>query len=384
MVITSVSAIPLMIPVRITGPLHEHTTALSICLCRIETSNGLVGCGLTGITEEEVVATAIDAIAAPALIGADPTHIERLWERLYWLLMPRGQTGYASHALSAIDIALWDIKAQALGLPLWHLLGGARSRVPVYATFGFGFYSRDELALAARQWADKGFSRLKMTVGSHALARRDEPRLISGVISEDGKRVEAVRQAIGPDAELFIDANCSLDLHHAQQLATSIKPFNIGFFEEPLTQNDVRQLAHLRRTSGLALAAGQNEGLAYRFRDLLVHEAVDVLQPNVAISGGYSQCVKIAGMAQAFNTPIDNGGAWPFHNMHLHAGVSNGGMVEYHHVAVELLKQVYDDLPEPVDGWLDLPHSPGLGFKPNWDRIAKLRQHPLSQGKGKA
>ena len=87
-----------------------------------------------------------------------------------------------------------------------------------------------------------------------------------------------------------------------------------------------------------------------------------MLQPNVTISGAYSQVIKIAGMAQAFNVPIDNGGAWPFHNMHLHAGMANGGLVEYHYVAVELMKQIFDGLAEPQDGYLTLPTSPGLGF----------------------
>ena len=94
--------------------------------------------------------------------------------------------------------------------------------------------------------------------------------------------------------------------------------------------------------------------------------------------------LKIAGMAQAFNVPIDNGGAWPFHNMHLHAGVANGGMVEYHYVAVLVLKAIFDGLPEPRDGWLDLPDSPGLGFVPNAERVRELAKLPTSHGRGKA
>ena len=104
----------------------------------------------------------------------------------------------------------------------------------------------------------------------------------------------------------------------------------------------------------------------------------------MTISGGYSQVVKIAGMAQAFNVPIDNGGAWPFHNMHLHAGLANGGLVEYHYVAVELMKKIFDGLPEPQDGYLTLPASPGLGFAPNADRVRELARLPTSHGKGKA
>jgi L-alanine-DL-glutamate epimerase-like enolase superfamily enzyme len=183
---------------------------------------------------------------------------------------------------------------------------------------------------------------------------------------------------------MYVDANCGLDLFHAAKLAQQMEQYDITFFEEPVTQNDVRSMADLRRRTSIPLAAGQNEGLAFRFRDLLVNQAADVLQPNVTISGGYSQCLKIAGMAQAFNVPIDNGGAWPFHNMHLHAGVANGGMVEYHYVAVEMLKKIFDGLPVPDQGWLTLPETPGLGFTPNAERVRELAKLPTSHGKGKA
>ena len=104
----------------------------------------------------------------------------------------------------------------------------------------------------------------------------------------------AVREVLGPDVKLYVDAHCGLDLFHATDLARRIEPHNIGFFEVPLTQNDVRQMAALRGRTTIPLAFGQNEGLAFRFRDLLIQQAADVLQPNVVISGGYSQCVKIA------------------------------------------------------------------------------------------
>lgn len=251
MKIVRVSATPLNIPVTIDVVGMNKQTSLSLCLTEIETDTGLVGHGMTAITEEEIIAAAVREVAGPALIGEDPMATERLWEKLYWLLSPRGQTGYASHTIAALDIALWDIKAKALGQPLWRLLGGARSKVPVYATFGFGFFERDQLAAAAKLWVSQGFQRLKMTVGNHALARRDEPRPLDEVIAEDVRRVAAVREAVGPDVKLYVDANCGLDLFHATELAHRIEPYGISFFEEPLTQNDVRQMAQLRaRTSG--------------------------------------------------------------------------------------------------------------------------------------
>jgi L-rhamnonate dehydratase len=381
--ITRVAATPLNLPVHVRLGGVERDTSLSACMVRVDTASGLHGWGFTAITEEEVVAAAVNEVAGPALLGEDALAHERIWDRLYWLLSPRGQTGYGPHAIAAIDVALWDIKGKALGTPVWRLLGGARERVPTYATFGFSFYERDQLAEAARVWVARGDRRLKMVVGHEALQKRDAPRPVRDVILEDERRVRAVREAIGEGPELYVDANCSLDPYHAEMLARRIEPFGISFFEEPITQNDARLLADLRSRVKIPLAAGQNEGLAYRFRDLLLHRAVDVLQPNVVIGGGFTQCLRIAGMAAAFNVPIANGGAWPFHNMHLHAGVANGGLVEYHYPAVEACRAVYRDLPEPKDGWLTLPERPGLGFEPDEDALREVAKRPTARGRGK-
>ena len=379
--IARVTAVPLNVPLHVTLAGADRRTSLACVHVEVETAAGLVGHGFTAITEEDVVAQIVNGVAGPAIIGDDAMAHEAIWEKLYWKTMPRGQTGYAAHAVAAIDLALWDIKGKALGEPVWRLLGGARERVPVYATFGFGFFDRAQLAAAARLWVAQGFTRLKMTVGNEALRRRDQ-RALHEVIREDAARVAAVRDAVGPGIELFIDANCNLDLYHARALAEMVKPLGIGFFEEPLTQNDAAQMAELRR-SGIPLACGQNEGLLFRFRDLLLAKAVDVLQPNVAIGGGITQCLKVAGLAAAFNVPIDNGGAWPFHNMHLHAGLAHGGMVEYHFLAVELMRQLYRGLPVPEQGFLALPTAPGLGFEPDRDAIREIAKLPLSQGNAK-
>lgn len=384
MKIASVRATPLNLPVTMGQGARAKSTSLSLCIVDVELDDGRIGTGMTAITEEEVVASIVNDIASHALVGLDPLRHEQAWDKLYWLLTPRGQSGYASHAIAAIDLALWDLKGQILQQPVWRLLGGARTEVPVYATFGFAFYDREELAAAAQAWVERGFRRLKMTVGHHGLQRRDEPRPLADVIAEDVQRIRAVRSTVGPDVQIFIDANCSLDYFHAQSLARRIEEFDIAFFEEPVSQNDIPNLVKLRAKTRIPLAAGQNEGLASRFRDMLVAQAVDVVQPNACITGGYTQCLRIAGMAAAFNTQFANGGAWPHHNMHLHAGLANGSLVEYHSVAVEVCKQVFDGLPEPSQGVLALPEQPGLGFRPNRERIADLARRPGSRGVGKA
>jgi len=380
--IARVTATPLNVPLHAKMAGADKQTSLACVHVEVETKSGLIGHGFTAITEEDVVAQVVNGVIGPNIVGDDAMAHEAIWEKLYWKTMPRGQTGYAAHAVAAVDLALWDIKGKALGQPVWRLLGAARHKVPVYATFGFGFFDRDQLAAAAKIWVSQGFRRLKMTVGNEALRRRDQ-RSLHDVIKEDAARVAAVRDAVGPDIELFIDANCNLDLYHATQLAHMIRPLGIGFFEEPLTQNDTHQMAELRRAGGIPLACGQNEGLLFRFRDLLLNKSADILQPNVCISGGITQCLKVAGLASAFNAMIENGGAWPFHNMHLHAGLMNGGMVEYHYLAVELMKLLYRDLPTPKDGWLALPEKPGLGFEPNREAIAEIAKLPLSHGNAK-
>ena len=369
MKITSIRAHAVLLQTRLEITSPAKTPAHQACVVQIETDSGITGHGITSIGPAVPIKAAIDAVAAPQITGMDPMNNDRIWDRLYWALIPRGQSGIGMHAIAAIDVALWDIKGKALGQPIWRLLGGAREHCPVYATFGFGFYATGELPHAAEAWMERGFSRLKMTVGNSALQRRDEPRLLSNVIVEDKRRVAAVRDAAGPDAELFIDANCSLDFFHAVELAGALSPYHITFFEEPITQNDVRQMADLRRQTGMRVACGQNEGQQYRFRDMLVAGAVDIIQPNVVITGGFTQCQKIAALASGFNVGIDNGGAWPFFNAHLQAGCSNGGLVEYHYSSVEACKLIYDGLIEPADGFFTVIDAPGLGFELNRERL---------------
>src|SRR3954465_11194273 len=232
--IARVTATPLNVPLHVTLAGADRKTSLACVHVEVETAQGLTGHGFTAITEEDVIAQIVNGVAGPAIIGDDAMAHEAIWEKLYWKTMPRGQTGYAAHALAAIDLALWDIKGKALGQPVWRLLGGARERVPLYATFGFGFFDREQLAAAAKLWVAQGFARLKMTVGNEALRHRDK-RPVMEVIREDAARVRAVREAVGPEVELFLDANCNLDLYHASKLAEMVKTYGISFFEEPLT-----------------------------------------------------------------------------------------------------------------------------------------------------
>ncbi|PLR34659.1 mandelate racemase [Chimaeribacter californicus] len=357
---------------------------LSGMIVEIETAAGITGHGFTAITDEEVTAAVIKTVVAPNLIGMDAIQREAIIERLYWLLTPRGQTGYASHAISAIDIALWDIAGKATGLPVWKLLGGAREEVMHYTTFGFPSLDDEQLAHAARTLVKQGHKRIKMLVGFHAMARRDQGRSLDSVIRQDARRVRAVREAVGDEAEIYIDANCGLDHYHALRLAQWLKECDIAFFEEPIVDNDPHKLADLRRQIAVPVAAGQSEGQLFRFRDMLMNNAVDVLQPNVCVCGGFSAGLRVASLARAFGVPIDNGGTFPYQNMHLHAGVANGGMVEFHVAVTDICHQLFIGLPEHSGESVIMSSKAGLGFELNKDALQEFARGPFSQGHGKA
>jgi L-alanine-DL-glutamate epimerase-like enolase superfamily enzyme len=337
----------------------------------VETAGGLIGHGISAIADPRAVAAITNQLVAPAVIGENAMDHEAIWSKLYWRLTPRGQTGLATHAISGVDIALWDLKGKALGVPIASLLGGARKEVPLYVTFGPAFLNRDELVDVARAMTAQGFTNLKMVVGQAALERRDS-RPLDTVIEEDVARVRAVREAVGQNVNLYIDGNCNFDFPSAERLVRRLEPYRISFFEEPLMQNDVRLMADLRRRTGVTLAAGQNEGMAFRFRDMLMAEAVDYVQPNVMITGGVTQTVKIAGMASAFNVAIANGGAGALQNMHVHAGLWNGGFCEWHLPFMGLCRHIYRDMPEAKGGKVAIPAAPGLGFEPNRDVIRAI------------
>jgi len=337
----------------------------------VETASGLIGHGITAISDPRAVANLTNQLVAPAVVGENAMDHEAIWSKLYWRLTPRGQTGLATHAISGVDIALWDLKGKALGVPIASLLGGARKEVPLYVTFGPAFLSRDELVDVAKAMTAKGFTHLKMVVGQAALERRDT-RSLETVVEDDVARVRAVREAVGPDVNLYVDGNCNFDFPTAERLVRRLEPYRLTFFEEPLMQNDVRLMADLRRRTGVTLAAGQNEGMAFRFRDMLIAEAVDYVQPNVMITGGFTQTVKIAGMASAFNVAIANGGAGALQNMHVHAGLWNGGFCEWHLPFMGLCRHIYRDMPEAKAGKVAIPSAPGLGFEPNRDAIRAI------------
>ena len=363
MKIVRVEATPLKIPISYAALGIDKPGTNNLTHVEVETDSGLVGYGVTSITQSRPVSEAVNSVLGPAIIDMDPLAHEKIWDVMYWTATPWGQTGYASHAISAIDLALWDIKGKALDMPVWRILGAARDRVPIYATCGFSFLDDDELVDVVKHVVADGFRGIKLQVGRFdARPEKGAPSLVE-IIAGDIRRVGKVREAIGPDIELAVDAGCCLDLLSARRLCENIQQLDIAFFEEPIRQNDVRLLAQLRQLTSIPLSAGQNEGLGYRFRDMLLAEAVDFIQPNVIITGGLTECLRIAGLASGFNMKIaGNGGGAPMHNVHLQAGVSNGTAVEYQYKAVAAMEVLYGQAPRHENGCMIPPDAPGHGL----------------------
>jgi L-rhamnonate dehydratase len=371
MQIRRVEASTLRVPVDV--PILNKTLRPRPTWVEIDTDEGITGYGVTSQALHSAIEAFINTEMAPFLQGKDPFLTERLWEQMFWTFNQRALTGVWSSAMSAIDIALWDIKGKALGQPVWRLLGGAKNPVPAYITFGLPEYSQEQLVEAARMWVGQGHTRLKMVVAVQSYGEGGVQGPATEGPEEDAVRVRAVREAVGEGIELMVDANYLFPYHHALRLCKLCEPYNLSWFEEPLYQNDALLLANLRRQTTVPIAAGQNEGHRFRHRELLVHQAVDFLQPNVVHGGGYTECAKVAGMAQAFNIPIANGGGWPHHNMHLQAGMANGSRVEFHYIMWKVGEAIFKDPPRPERGWVTLLDAPGLGLDPNPDALKEFR-----------
>ncbi|MCL4535721.1 MAG: mandelate racemase/muconate lactonizing enzyme family protein [Bacteroidetes bacterium] len=355
MKITNVQASIHRIPVQV--PLLSEPINRELVFVRLETDEGITGYGMTSQILRFSVREFINRELGPFLRDRNALDTERLWTEMYTRFNQRGTSGAVQAGISAVDIALWDAKGKYFSQPVWRLLGGNSSSVPAYITFGLPDFDRDQLVEVAKQYVNEGQDKLKMVVADQGWKS----------VAEDVPRVKAVREAIGDDVQLMVDANQLLDYRQALELCYKIEPYDIAWFEEPIFANDVRELAELRRHTRIPISAGQNEGHKWRHRDLIVGGAVDIVQPNVVYVGGYTEAVKVAHLAQAFSLPIANGGGWPHHNAHLHAAVSNGWRVEFHYVMWKASEAIFQNAPWPDKGWVHLTEEPGLGMEPRED-----------------
>ena len=327
---------------------------------KLHTDEGICGVGEPSCTGKEHALVGALRDLEHFLIGANPFEIERLWNYMYRTVIWRGGP-VLSAALSGVEHALWDIKAQALGVPVWELLGGrVRDRIKVYAWIHG--HEPEHCAQDALRRLEEGFRGIKFTpfegtgLGySTAHGRRAEAR------------VRAVRDAVGEEVDLAVDGHGVLNPVNAVEMARRIEPYGILFYEEPVLPENIDALAEVRRATNIPIATGERLFTRYPFKDLLVRGAVDVIQADVGNAGGIFEVYKIAAMAEAFYASVAPHNPWsPLTtaiSLHLDAVVQNFLIQEIPTAAAppDRVRLLTEEIERPEDGYLEIPTGPGWG-----------------------
>ncbi len=299
----------------------------------------------------EAAARVVERRLVPVLAGTDAFDIPGAWARMVAAVRNVGLPGIAATAIAAADIALWDLKARLLGLPLVRLLGAARETIPVYGSGGFTSYETAALKEQLAAWADAGIDQVKIKVGR-------TPR-------DDVARVRAARSAVGPDIGLFVDANGAYATKQALALAEQFAACGVTWFEEPVPSDDLDGLRLLRERApaGVEVAAGEYGYDAHYLRRLLVAGAVDVLQVDATRCLGISGFLAACALADGFGVPVSAHTAPALH-VHAACAVKNVRNVEWFHDHVRIERLLFDGVGEPERGELrpDLTRA-GLGLE---------------------
>jgi L-alanine-DL-glutamate epimerase-like enolase superfamily enzyme len=320
------------------------------------TDQGAVGLGLTffGGALTPALRTAVDELAR-LTIGEDPTQVEAITAKLRRAAGSSGPGGIFTLALSAVDIACWDLKGKAVGQSVCALLGGLRDRIATYAS---GALMRphpiDYLAKAGPRLRDMGFRQMKMQCGS-------EPTVSASV-----ERVRVMRESIGPDIDLMCDINQLWSVNQAIEVGRRIEPYHLFWLEDPTTHDDYPGMARIADALTTPIAAGEYHYGITPFRHLLEHRSIDIVMIDLLRAGGITQWMKIAGMAEAFNLPVVSHLVPEIH-VHLVAAIPNGLTVEYMPWTLAL----YEETPPIEGGQLMVPKKPGLGLA--FDQAAMKR-----------
>ena len=359
---------------RTTGLPLPVAGAPSNVVVRITTDDGLDGLGTVGLGSP-AAKVLIDHHLRDILIGANPFDLELLWERMFRSTLSIGRKGLAIEAISAIDIALWDIVGKATNQPVYNLLGGrTRPRIRAYASQTYARADLKAVGAEARGYADEGFTALKMRFG---YGPND---------GEAGKRhnyelVGTVREAIGPDVDLMADAYMGWNAPYAIDMIRRLEEFNLRWVEEPLMPDDLDGYAHVRRNVRTPISGGEHEFTRWGFLEMLKKGAVDIVQPDVNRMGGITEAQKVWALASAYNVeviPHSN----QAHNAHLIISHMNSPLIEYfplttHITAYTFYAMLFDGEPEARNGYVELSDRPGLGISLN---EAGLEKYAITSG----
>ncbi|MGH9359380.1 MAG: mandelate racemase/muconate lactonizing enzyme family protein [Terriglobia bacterium] len=363
--IASVSVCLARVPLdRVTSFSTRVVNARDYCLVKLHSTDGAEGIGFcyVGSSGGNIARVAVEELLAPKLIGEESTRVEGLWEEMYQEALLQGRAGSVMRAISALDIALWDLNSRSAALPLCRYLGcWAKDRVSAYASGGYYLEGKTpkKLGEEVSSYVRQGFKAVKIKVG----------RLSPG---EEEDRVRAAREAIGPDVRLMLDANNAWrDLPEALIYCKCFEKYNPYWIEEPFSPDDIDNHAKLAAHTSILVATGEIEAGRWRFKELLDKRAAEILQADAAVCGGISEWRRIAQAAASYGVTVSP--HW-FHDLHIHlvASVPNGRYVEFFpDDQVFNFRRLMNRQLEARDGDVLLPQGPGLGFEFDEQGVAK-------------
>lgn len=354
MKIVGIEVTPIYLPIAEAIPiLPEAETSAHHTMIKIRTDDGIDGIGETFRFAPWAMADFIEIELGELLIGQEPRDIERLWQLMYRRTFRYGTAGLALHAISGVEIALWDILGKSVDQPVYRLLGGAcRDKIQAYASL-HKFDEPAEVAATARHFVEKGYSAVKLH-------------------QRDVASVAAAREAVGDDVRLMLDASGAWSVAETEDLLAAFDPYDLHWIEEPLLQmDDFDGLARVRDRASMRIAAGENVYTHHGFRTMFEKGAVDLVQPDVIKTGGISVARKILAMAEAHNVEACT------HSFYFGPGLAATLHVALNSPLTEMIEVNPHDLEHwfmkpalrPVDGYLAAPDAPGLGIELDDDII---------------
>jgi len=338
-------------------------------IVEIFTDAGLVGIGNAALSPQ-ITKQVIDLYLKPLLIGQDPWDIEFLWQLMYRKTMAFGRKGIGMVAISAVDIALWDLLGKSAKQPVYRLLGGrTKSKIPVYAS---RLYSvpLDQLASEAKKYKSEGYKAMKLRFGWGPLDG-------AAGMQRNVELVRTVRDAVGDEIDVMADAYMGWTLDYAKRMLPLLEPFHLRWLEEAVIPDDIHGYAELKSYGCVPIAGGEHEFTLYGFRELLEAKAVDYIQFDTNRVGGITQARKIAALAEAHSVPVIPH-AGQLHNYHIVMASLNSPMAEYFpivdvEVGNELFWYIFQGEPKAKDGFVDLDANvPGLGLTIDEEALKKF------------
>jgi L-alanine-DL-glutamate epimerase-like enolase superfamily enzyme len=327
-------------------------------IIQVHTDEGITGTAHIGAGSYgwDMYKPLIDFEMKRLVVGEDPTYIKRIRQKIRDNTEYYGNEGLGVFGISMIDTALWDIKGKVAGMPVYKMLGPAREKVPCYGMVGWLNLNEEQLRRRATEMMEGGIHGVKVKVGSPTL-------------TEDLDRIRVVRETVGPDFPLMVDANQIFTTAEALRRGQAYEEYDVYWFEEPLRPYNKDGLAELAAALTVRIATGENEYLKYAFRDLIVKGGVDIVQPDLRRCGGFTEELEVCALADAFNLPVATHGDWPV-NVSLLCAAPNALIAEWGPGRFNDMLEV----PFKVeDGYIYPNDVPGLGIEFNMKAIDKYR-----------